>query len=205
MDIANILQKIAFLNKQGSQLTPIVSKIVDHINMGKMIYDANRGVEKPDPNWHQATLILQKCKDTLSPDIFKTIISDIQKFTKPHKLERFKAEWIKWLQRDNGIEFESIPSAVANSNIQKLLKMALSISENNTIENKIIRLINSHVEHIVGLIERNKIEQAKEYLDIIRPIGWEDNAERNVDKVYEMVVRKLSEKLNPEAFQAIGL
>ena len=218
MDVARILKRVAELNgyiqnslvRKGSQLTPLVAKLVDHINAGKMIYDSIRGTERPDPHWNKAILTLQNCKDSLSTEIFSTIISDVQKFTKPNKLQTFSEEWGKWLSRDSGIslETEQVPVAVA-TNIQNLLKVAAHIEKSadnmTTAKVRLVRLIDSHIGHIIGLIERGKPDQAKEYLEVIRPQGWEQNAERNVDKLYEQVVRGLAEKLDPEAFQALGL
>jgi len=70
---------------------------------------------------------------------------------------------------------------------------------------RLARLVDGHVGHIVSLINNNEINKAKEYLDVIRPQGWEQNAERNIDKLFELVVRGLAEKLESEAFQALGL
>ncbi|MCK9567631.1 hypothetical protein M0R72_01615 [Candidatus Pacearchaeota archaeon] len=222
MDVASILKKIVALNnhiqnslvKKGSQPTSLVAKLVDHINSGKMIYDSIRGYEKPDLNWNQATLMLQKCKDTLSPEIFNAIIADVQKFTKPHKLERFAVEWEKWLKRDSEISLDPEvveESSIVNSstNIQNLLNAAAHLEKSadnmNVAKARLAQLINSHVNHIAGLIDRGQSDEAKEYLDVIRPQGWEKNTERNIDKLYEQVVKGLAEKLNPEAFQALGL
>lgn len=213
MDVLNILQKVSILNqnslvKKSSQTTPLVERIIDHINLGKMIYDSTRGVEKPDPNWNKATLLLQRCVDTFSQDIFRTILEDIQRFSKPHKLEPFTKEWKKWLQRDKGIDLTPA-AAKSASNIQNLLKLAAYIEKSadniDFFKNKLVRLINNHIGHIIELIERGKADKAKEYLSIIRPLGWEDNAERTVDKLYEQVVRGLAEKLEPTDFQALGL
>jgi len=217
MDVISLLKKVTALNghiqnslvKKGSQLTPLVAKLVDHINAGKMVYDSIRGNEKPDPHWNQATLLLQKYKDVLGQEIFNTIIEDVQKFAKPHKLERFNEEWEKWLKRESGISLEpEVPVAVA-TNIQNLLKTAAYIEKSAdnmmTAKVRVARLIDSHIGHIVGLVEKGQLDKAKEYLEVIRPQGWEQNAERNIDKLYEQVVKGLSEKLEPEAFQAIGL
>jgi hypothetical protein len=217
MDVERILQKVAALNgyiknslvKKSSQLTPFVAKIIDHINFGKMIYDANLGIEKPDQHWHQATILLQKAKETLASDVFSYILSDIESFAKPHKLERFKDEWAKLLGKDTDISLESKPSVAVASNIQNLLKAASYIEKtaNDMVAAKIrlARLVDGHVGHIVGLIGKGQPDKAKEYLEVIRPRGWEQNAERNIDKLYEQVIRGLSEKLEPAAFQALGL
>ena len=142
--------------------------------------------------------------------MLNAIISDVEKFAKPHKLELFSIEWEKWLKKDNDISLEPKKPIAANgsNNIKKLLKAANDfnkLADMNSAKHRIIQLINGHVGYIVGLIEKGQVDKAKEYLDVIRPQGWERNAERNIDKLYEQIVKELSEKLAPEDFQAIGL
>jgi hypothetical protein len=224
MDIAHILQKIAILNgqiknslvKKGSQLSPLVESIVNHINLGRIIYDPIHGTQKPDSDWHKAIMLLQKCKDSVSLDILNEIIADIKRFTKPQKLKLFATEWENWMNRDKGITFEptqlpepEIGIAVSSNNIQNLLKVATYLEKSadniNLAKIKVLRLINSHIGHIINLIESGNTEKAKEYLEVIRPHGWEKNTERNIDKLYEQVIKGLAEKLKPEDFQALGL
>ena len=96
-----------------------------------------------------------------------------------------------------------------SSNVDNLLKIAEYIqkSADGNIATKIrlARLIDSHIGHIIGLIQRGNPDKAKEYIEVIRPQGWEMNNERNVDKLYEQVIKGLAEKLPPEEFQALGL
>ena len=101
------------------------------------------------------------------------------------------------------MDIESVLKMVAalNSHIQNSLVKSADIGT----KVRLARLVDSHVGHIVGLVNKGDVAQAKEYLEVIRPQGWEANNERNVDKLYELVVRGLSEKLDPEAFQALGL
>jgi hypothetical protein len=99
-------------------------------------------------------------------------------------------------------------STFASKNIISLLKLAKYIqksADSGNVKNKLVRLIDSHTNHILGLINRNNINGAKEYLEAIRPQDWERNLERNVDKIYDQVVKVLAEKLEPEIFQALGL
>jgi hypothetical protein len=101
------------------------------------------------------------------------------------------------------------PFINSSTNVQNLLKAAIYIEKSadhvNSAKVRLARLIDSHIGHIVGLIDRGQADKAKEYLDVIRPQGWEQNADRNIDKLYEQVVRGLAEKLDPEAFQSLGL
>jgi hypothetical protein len=99
-------------------------------------------------------------------------------------------------------------STFASKNVIKLLRVAKYIQKSadiGNIKHQVIRLIDSHANHVIGLISRNNINGAKEYLEAIRPQDWERNLERNVDKIYEQVIRVLAEKLEPEIFQALGL
>jgi hypothetical protein len=98
-----------------------------------------------------------------------------------------------------------INNSLVKKEIQKPLNIQKSADNMMAAKVRLARLIDSHVGHIVGLIDRGQPEKAKEYLDVIRPHGWEQNAERNIDKLYEQVVKGLAEKLGPEAFQALGL
>lgn len=102
------------------------------------------------------------------------------------------------------MDIESVLKMVTalNSHIQNSL---VKSADNIGAKVRLARLVDSHVGHIVGLVNKGDVAQAKEYLEVIRPQGWEANNERNVDKLYELVVRGLSEKLDPEAFQALGL
>lgn len=115
------------------------------------------------------------------------------------------------IQNSLVIKGSQLTPFVANSstNIQNLLKAAAYIEKSadhvNSAKVRLARLIDSHVGHIVGLIDSGQADKAKEYLDVIRPQGWEQNADRNIDKLYEQVVRGLAEKLDPEAFQSLGL
>ncbi len=290
MDLENVFLKIVALNrhivnslvKKGSLLNEQGTELAKLINVGKMIYDANQGIEKPDVHWVKAILEMQNIKDTQGVDILKFYLSDISKETKPLKFEQFIQIWKAWSGDEDGLledvtfddkiaswkphrisldewventgntnlqdwieenskyfddeeqsleipdesaesmvnshpdahiwhhlkkdKSNSEDSTFANKNILDLLKVAKYIEDrNDTTKSKLIRLIESHIQHIIGLVNRGNIPQAKEYLKVIRPRGWENNAERNVDKFYEQVIRGLSEKLEPEAFQALGL
>jgi hypothetical protein len=214
MDVERVLKLVAALNNhislvtKGSLLTEKGTELAKFINVGKMIYDAARGVERPDPHWVKAILALQQIKDTQGDNVVNFYLDDLGRETKPAKFQAFMNEWNKWCSRDSGVNI-SVPQRRTASNIDRLLKVAdyiQSSSDGNTAAKvRLARLIDSHIGHIIGLIQRGSDDKAKEYLEIIRPKGWEKNDERDVDKLYEQVIRGLSEKLPPEAFQALGL
>ena len=210
MDIESVLKMVVALNchiqnslvKKGVQLNEKGTEIAKLINVGKMIYDSERGVEKPDVHWVKAILELQNIKDTQTQEVLDYYLSDLQQGTKPYKFAKFITEWQKWTGKN-----EYAQPRVA-SNIDSLMKAAKYIeksADNIGTKVRLARLVDSHIGHIVGLVNKGDVAQAKEYLEVIRPQGWEANNERNVDKLYELVVRGLAEKLDPEAFQVLGL
>jgi hypothetical protein len=214
MDVERVLKLVAALNNhiflvtKGSLLTEKGTELAKSINVGKMIYDAARGVERPDPHWVKAILALQQIKDTKGNNIVNFYLNDLGHETRPDKFEGFIKEWNKWCSRDSGVDV-NVPQRRIASNIDRLLKVADHIQKstdgNVAAKIRLARLIDSHIGHIIGLIQRGSPDKAKEYLEIIRPKGWERNDERDVDKLYEQVVRGLAEKLPPEEFQALGL
>ncbi len=285
MDLASIFNKIVALNnhiqtslvKKSSLLNEKGTELAKLINVGKMIYDANQGVEKPDLHWVKAILEMQNIKDTQGLNVLNFYIYDLSQETKPLKFEKFIQLWKNWAGEDEGTDVENkiaswkphrisldewvettgntnlqdwieenskyfsdekpqidIPdesveemvnsspdahiwhrlkkdksnsddSTFASANIINLLKVAKYIEVDLGLKTKLVRLIESHIQHIISLVNKGDIPQAKEYLDVIRPKGWENNAERNIDKFYEQIIKGLSEKLEPDAFQALGL
>ena len=210
MDVERVLKLVTALNNhislvtKGSLLTEQGTELAKLINVGKMIYDSARGVERPDAHWVKAILALQQIKDTQGNDVINFYLDDLGRETKPVKFEGFMREWNKWCSRDS-----DIPQSRTASSVDKLLKVAKYIQKsadgNVAAKIRLARLIDSHIGHIIGLIQKGSPDKAKEYLEVIRPQGWEKNDERNVDKLYEQVIRGLAEKLPPEAFQALGL
>jgi hypothetical protein len=211
MDIESILKYVAALNnnikislvKSSSQLNTKGTELAKLINIGKMIYDSIRGTEKPDVFWVKAILELKNIKENQGQDILDFYLNDLAEGTKPSKFEQFMIEW----ERFSGSSKENSKYKSA-SNIDNLLKAAAyfdKFADNAGAKARIAKLIDSHVQHIVGLINRGDVSKAKEYIDVIRPDGWENNTERNIDKIYEEIVRELAENLEPEAFQALGL
>jgi len=208
MDVERVLKLVAALNNhislvtKGSLLTERGTELAKFINVGKMIYDATRGIEKPDSHWVKAILALQQIKDTQGDNVTNIYLDDLRRETKPTKFEAFMKEWSKWRSK-----LYQEPIQQTASSINRLLKLAEYIqnSSDGAAKVRLARLIDSHIGHIIGLIQRGSDDKAKEYLEIIRPKGWERNDERDVDKLYEQVIRGLAEKLPPEAFKALGL
>jgi len=208
MDVERVLKLVAALNNnislvtKGSLLTERGTELAKFINVGKMIYDATRGIEKPDSHWVKAILALQQIKDTQGDNVTNIYLDDLRRETKPTKFEAFMKEWSKWRSK-----LYQEPIQQTASSINRLLKLAdyIQNSSDGAAKVRLARLIDSHIGHIIGLIQRGSDDKAKEYLEIIRPKGWERNDERDVDKLYEQVIRGLAEKLPPEAFKALGL
>jgi hypothetical protein len=223
MDIENVLKKVNCLNSniylviKASLMTPQMANIAVNINTGGRVFDHIRGVWKPNHKWHQAILSLQAMKDAVDPDIFNFIIDSLSSETKPDQFKPFKNEWDKWCQREEGrnlvepndgiIELadEDLIPATGSDSLKNLLKVATYIQKSAITTDKVAQLISGHVQHVVSLINDNKMADAQEYIDVIRPSGWEKGQERSVDKIFELVVRELAKILKPEVYKAIGL
>jgi hypothetical protein len=211
MDVERILKLVAALNNnislvtKGSLLNEQGTELAKLINVGKMIFDSMRGVERPDNHWVKAILTLQKIKDKAGDNVVNFYLDDLGRETKPDKFEGFMVEWNKWCSKDSGMNLPERKTASINRLLKAAEYIQKSADGNVATKIRLARLIESHIGHIIGLIQKGSLDKAKEYLEVIRPEGWERNNERNVDKLYEQVIKGLAEKLPPEEFQALGL
>lgn len=223
MDIEKVLKKVNCLNAniylvvKASLMTPQMANIAVNINTGGRVFDHIRGVWKPNHKWHNAIIALQSMKDALDPEIFNFVIDALSSETKKDQFLGFKNEWDKWCQREEGrnlvepddgvieLSDDDLIPATGSESIKNLLKVAEYIQKSALNTDNVAKLINGHVQHVVSLIKENKIPEAQEYINVIRPSGWEKNQERSVDKVFELVVRELAKILKPEVYSAIGL
>jgi hypothetical protein len=207
MDVVRILKTVEALNhhirnslvRKGSMMTAQGAEISRLINVGKMIYDAQRGVEKPDAHWVKAILELHKIKETQGQEILNFMLEELQHETKPAKFTVFSEQWEKWCARDNGVDLapDHLQLRSSSDNVKRLLKVADHLIGTD-VGRKVqqARIVDAHVEHIVTLFRSGQPDKAREYLEAIKPIDMHNP--RQVLE-YMAVNRGLQERL-PEMF-----
>jgi len=180
------------MTAQGAEISRL-------INVGKMIYDAQRGVEKPDAHWAKAILELQKIKETQGQEILNFMLEELQHETKPAKFTTFSEQWEKWCARDSGVDLapDHLQLRSASDSVKRLLKVADHLIGTD-VGRKVqqARIVDAHVEHIVTLFRSGQPDKAQEYLEAIKPIDTHNP--RQVLE-YMAVNRGLQERL-PEMF-----
>lgn len=207
MDVVRILKTVEALNnhiqnslvRKGSMMTAQGAEISKLINVGKMIYDAQRGVEKPDAHWAKAILELQKIKETQGQEILNFMLEDLQKETKPAKFTVFSEQWEKWCACDSGVDLapDHLQLRSASDSVKRLLKVAdhlVGADVGKKVQQA--RIVDAHIEHIIMLIRSGQADKAREYLDAIKPID-QHNPRQILE--YMAVNRGLNERL-PEMF-----
>lgn len=180
------------MTAQGAEISRL-------INVGKMIYDAQRGVEKPDAHWTKAILELQKIKETQGQEILNFMLEDLQKETRPAKFTVFSEQWEKWCARDSGVDLapDHLQLRSASDSVKRLLKVADHLVGTN-VGKKVqqARIVDAHIEHIIMLASSGQPEKAHEYLDAIKPTDLHNSSQI---LEYMAVNRGLKERL-PEMF-----
>lgn len=209
MDISRIVKTVESFNKhitnsfvrKSSLMTQKSAELAKLINNGKMIYDSSNGIEKPDVHWVQALKELIQIQKSQGNEIIEFYLEELHRETKPNKFTLF----LKLL--DSALDIQAEIKDKTASNITNLLSVAEYIeksADNMSKKIHLARLIDSHIEYIINLLNKNP-GKAREYIEAIKPQKWELGRESTEDKIYENVVRGLSERLDPEQYQSLGL